>query len=268
MKPDKLKALSGSTTPLGCTPTHAPPEDGMIDESHFLELLANMIATSDDEAKRLQESKSFRKLIFSDCQPPVREGDLINIHHFAQQHYVHEAGLPVDDESWDQLLFKEWTSSQQSNEALEGPTCLSSKPWIHEMLEEESKRTKGESWWSLPSSTDFVDPAAMPSGTIVTVGSKKFTVEGSIGRGGFGCIYRCYRQGPGSSQPDVLAMKVVDNKNLWRMGSAEESITLAMAPENAVRFLSIFSYLQLLPDWHTGVIDVTISPMVKPLKRP
>ena len=202
----------------------------MIDEGRFLELLANMMATSNDEAKGLQESKSFRKLIFSDCQPPVREGGLINIHQFAQQHYVHEFGLPVDDESWDQLLFKEWTSSQQSNEALEGPTCLSSKPWIHEMLEEESKRTKGESWWSLPSSTDFVDPAAMPTGTVVTVGSEQYTVEGSIGRGGFGCIYRCYRQGPGSSQPDVLAMKVFDDTNLRGIGSVEKRVTLAWAP--------------------------------------
>ena len=65
----------------------------MIDEGRFMVLLANMLASSNDEAGRLQESKSFRKLIFGDCQPPVREGDLINIYHFAQQHYVHEAGL-------------------------------------------------------------------------------------------------------------------------------------------------------------------------------
>ena len=194
-----------------------------------MELLANMVATSNDEAERLQESKSFRKLIFSDCQPLVREGELINIHQFAQQHYVHELGLPVDDESWDQLLFKEWMSSQQSNEALEGPT---SKPWIEEMLEEESKRTKSDSWWSLPSSTDFVDPAAMPSGTVVTVGSEKFTVEGSIGRGGFGCIYRCCRHGQGSSQPDVLAMKVAGDRN-WGMGLADPRVSLSwLSSEN------------------------------------
>ena len=187
----------------------------MIDEGRFMVLLASMLASSNDEAERLQESKSFRKLIFGGCQPPVQEGDLINIYHFAQQHYVHEAGLPVDDENWDHLLFKESTSSQQSNEALEGPTRLSSNPWIHEMLEEESKRTKGESWWSsIPSSTDFVNPSAIPADTVVTVGSEQYTIEGSIGRGGFGCIYRCCRQGPGSSQPGVLAMKVVDNKKV------------------------------------------------------
>ena len=106
-------------------------------------------------------------------------------------------------------------SSQQSNEALEGPTRLSGNPWIHEMLEEESKRTKGESWWSsIPSSTDFVDPSAVPADTVVTVGSEQYTIKGSIGRGGFGCIYRCCRQGQGASQPHVLAMKVVDNKKV------------------------------------------------------
>ena len=202
----------------------------MIDGGRFMVLLANMLASSNDEAERLQESKSFRKLIFGDCQPPVQEGDLINIYHFAQQHYIHEAGLLVDDESWDHLLFKEWTSSQQSDEALEGPTCLSSNPWIHEMLEEESKRTKGESWWSLATSTDFVDPSAVPPGTVVTVGSEQYTVEGSIGRGGFGCIYRCCRQGQSSSQPDVLAMKVVDNKKVVGNRICKE-VTLAMALE-------------------------------------
>ena len=187
----------------------------MIDEGRFVVLLANMLAISNDEAERLRESKSFRKLMLSDCQPRVREGDLINIYHFAQQHYVREAVLPLDDESWDHLLFKVWMSSQQSNEALEGPTRLSSNTWIHKMLEEESKRAKGESWWSsIPSSTDFVDPSAVLAGTVVTVGSEQYTVEGSIGRGGFGSIYQCYRQGPCSSQPDVLAMKVVDNKKV------------------------------------------------------
>ena len=111
----------------------------MIEENRFVALLANMLAADKVEAKRLQESNGFKQMI-SDYQPPVREDGFISIQHYAMQRYVREAGLRIEDEKWDHILFQEWMSNHGSSE-VDGPPRSSSSPWA-EMLDEDQCAAK------------------------------------------------------------------------------------------------------------------------------
>ena len=183
-----------------------------------------------DEAKRLQGSNGLNKMIFVDCQPPVREGNFISIYHFAQQHYVQRPGGPtLEDESWDHLLFEELMSSQQVNEA-ERPAQPWSSPWA-KMLEEESKarRSKEPTLLSITVDTEFLPPV-LQTGTVVAVGSVVFEVEERIGKGGFGSVFRCCKNMQDAVEADNFAMKVrwalVPDGVLWpRFGFPELSPT-------------------------------------------
>ena len=165
----------------------------------------------------MRDSTGLAQMIFGNCQPSVLETGFISIYHFAQQHYVQELGCPaLEDESWDHLLFEEFVSSQQVNEE-EMPAQPLIGPWA-EMLEEESKARRNKtdqestSWWhSVPKDAHFIPPAsqrpAVQTGKVVAVDSVEFKVEQRIGEGGFGCVFRCYRQEQGI-EADRLALKV------------------------------------------------------------
>ena len=163
-----------------------------------------------DEAKRLQGSNGLNKMIFVDCQPPVREGGFISIYHFAQQHYVQKPGGPtLEDESWDHLLFEELMSSQQVNEA-ERPAQPWSSPWA-KMLEEESKARRSKEPTLLSDSqwtSECIPPAVLQTGIVVAVNSVAFEVEERIGKGGFGSVFRCCKNMQGAVEADNFAMKV------------------------------------------------------------
>ena len=161
-----------------------------------------------DEAKRLQGSNGLNKMIFVDCQPPVREGNFISIYHFAQQHYVQKPGGPtLEDESWDHLLFEELMSSQQVNEA-ERPAWPWSSPWA-KMLEEESKARRSKEPTLLSETVDAeCIPPVLQTGMVVAVDSEVFEVEEKIGKGGFGSVFRCCTNMQGAVEADNFAMKV------------------------------------------------------------
>ena len=78
------------------------------------EMLSFVIAAKRLDAGDLVRSKGFQQMI--DASGAARYGDSVNIQQFVKFHYSHTGrDPPLEDKSWDLLLFRKWLKSRERN---------------------------------------------------------------------------------------------------------------------------------------------------------
>ena len=80
-------------------------ENGMIKQSDFHKLLASLLGPTVDDVKLLKESDGLTQMMT--CSQCLEEDGKANIRKFVQHCFrLKDGDLPLEDESWDHLLFQ------------------------------------------------------------------------------------------------------------------------------------------------------------------
>ena len=91
-------------------------KDGVVEQSGFKQLFANIVTVDRAEAKLLQESCGLQRMMAS--SGAVQNDGMVNIQEFVVYHYVPTSSdPPLDDEIWNHELFRQYLESRQHHEA-------------------------------------------------------------------------------------------------------------------------------------------------------
>ena len=102
------------------------------------EMLSFVIAAKRLDAGNLVQSKGFQQMI--DASGAARYGDSVNIQQFVKFHYSHTGSdPPLEDESWDILLFWKWLKSRERNPEV-CPVIIGKEGFIKQACASECER--------------------------------------------------------------------------------------------------------------------------------
>ena len=98
-------------------------ENGMIKQSDFHKLLASLLGSTVDDVKLLEESDGLTRMMTrSQC---LEEDGKANVRKFVQHCFrLKDGDLPLEDESWDHLLFQKLMQALGLENEVASHACL------------------------------------------------------------------------------------------------------------------------------------------------
>ena len=88
---------------------------GVVEQNSFKQLLANLVSVNKEEATQLQALKALQRMI--DASGALQDDGMVQIQKFVTRHYVpKDSDPPLEDESWDHVLFRQYLESQRENQ--------------------------------------------------------------------------------------------------------------------------------------------------------
>ena len=96
-------------------------KDGLIEQSGFKQLFANLVTITIQEAKEVQESYGLQQMIVA--SGAIQNNDMVNIQEFVTYRHVHAGSdPPLEDESWDHELFRQYVESRHQDQEVYSAT--------------------------------------------------------------------------------------------------------------------------------------------------